>query len=70
MSSGLESVVRPFQLAERSVPFRSVTPGQKAIRPVLLQFGRAGGGKTMQGSYSYSASFYCDAHVVEKTTTG
>ena len=68
MTQPLESIVRPFQLPERADASRSIQPGQKSIQPIALQFGRSGGGKTMQGSYSYSASIYCDQHVVEKTT--
>lgn len=63
----IESIVRPFQLPNGTQAVRIEQPGQREVRRVLLQFGRAGSGKTLNGSLSQTTTYYCDKYVVEKT---
>lgn len=70
MSTEFESLVRPFQ-------DRSTTPAQTYFQPaqigvpnVKLNIGRNGSGKVMQGSYSYSATFYVTKYENEKIYIG
>lgn len=62
----IESIVRPFQTPDvaPSKPFYNAA--KAAPQTVRLQFGRGGGGKTFNGSFSYSASFYMTQYVNEK----
>lgn len=63
----IESIVRPFQTPDAS-PARPYYQGVKAAPPnVILQAGRRGGGRTLSGSVSTSASFYMTQYVNEKT---
>lgn len=62
----IESIVRPFQTPDAS-PARPFYPGVKAAPPnVILQAGRKGGGRTLNGSASSSASYYMTQYVNEK----
>lgn len=62
----IESIVRPFQTPDAS-PARPFYPGAKAAPPnVIVQAGRRGGGRTLSGSASSSASFYMTQYVNEK----
>lgn len=62
----IESIVRPFQTPDVSLS-RPIYPSVKAAPPnVILQAGRKGGGRTLNGSGSSSASFYMTQYVNEK----
>lgn len=63
----IESVVRPFQTPDNSPARPFFTAGKAAPQNVILQFGRAGGGKVLNGSSSYSASFYMTQYSNEKS---
>jgi len=65
----LEKVVRPYQLRQNSPPIRLEVASAVDPQPVILRIGRSGGGgsgKILNGSYSYSASFYLQKTAVEK----
>ncbi|MBR0687355.1 hypothetical protein JQ594_15595 [Bradyrhizobium manausense] len=63
----IEAIVRPFQ-TPNSAPARPyLTAGKAAPQNVILQFGRGGGGKVLNGSTSYSASFYMTQYTNEKS---
>jgi hypothetical protein len=68
MSQDLESIVRPFQTKEVTPAQTYYAPGQAGVPNVILRIGRGGSGKVLTGSYSYSASFYCDGSETEKAT--
>ncbi|WP_375782919.1 hypothetical protein ACE10Z_23685 [Bradyrhizobium sp. Pha-3] len=62
----IESIVRPFQTPGVALG-RPFYPAGKAGAPnVILQFGRGGGGKVLNGNATYSASFYMTQYVNEK----
>lgn len=62
----IESIVRPFQTPDVS-PARPFQTGVKAAPPnVILQAGRRGGGRVLNGSASASASYYSTQYVNEK----
>lgn len=62
----IENIVRPFQTPD-SAPSRPFFPGAKAAPPnVIIQAGRKGGGRVLNGSASASASFYMTQYVNEK----
>lgn len=62
----IESIVRPFQTPDAS-PARPFQTGVKAAPPlVILQAGRRGGGRVLNGSSSVSASYYMTQYVNEK----
>jgi hypothetical protein len=63
----LESIVRPFETPDYSQAKPFFTAGKAAPPNVILQFGRGGGGKVLNGSYSYSASFYMTQYTNEKS---
>lgn len=63
--SSFENIVRPFQLPDNAPPKQYVTAKQQAVPPVILYFGRSGGGKTMSGSFSTSVQYYLGAYTVE-----
>jgi hypothetical protein len=62
----LESIVRPFQTPDNSPNKPFFTAGKAAPQNIILQFGRAGGGRVLNGSSSYTASFYMTVYVNEK----
>lgn len=62
----LESIVRPFQTPDIAPARPFFIAGRGAPPNVILQFGRGGGGKVFNGSFSYSASFYMTQYVNEK----
>lgn len=66
--SNLENIVRPFQDGRVSIPKQYFQRGQVGVPPVILRFGRGGGGKTLNGSISFSQSNYCTAYINEKST--
>jgi hypothetical protein len=63
----LESIVRPFQTPDNAPARPFFTAGKAAPQNVILQFGRAGGGRVLNGSSSYSASFYMTQYTNEKS---
>lgn len=62
----LESIVRPFQTGEVTPAQTYYLPGQIGLPNVVLRLGRGGSGKVLTGSYSYTQTFYCVKHEVEK----
>lgn len=62
----IESIVRPFQTPQSAPAKPYQTAGRAAPQNVILQFGRTGGGKVLNGSTSYSATFYVKQYVNEK----
>lgn len=64
----LETIVRPFQTPDFAPARPYFRPGKTGAPNVVLQFGRNGGGKTLNGSLSYSASFYMTQYVNEKSS--
>ncbi len=66
----IESIVRPFQTPDPTPAKPFFTAGRGAPPNVILQFGRGGGGKVLNGSSSYSATFYVKQYVNEKRTSG
>ncbi len=63
----LESIVRPFQTPESAPARPYYQAGKAAPANVILQFGRGGGGKTFNGSFSWNASYYMTQYVNEKS---
>jgi len=63
----LENIVRPFQTPDVAPAKPFFTPGKTGAANVILQCGRGGGGKTLNGSTSYSASFYMTQYINEKS---
>ena len=60
MSTELESIVRPFQTGNITPAQTYYKPGQIGVPNVILRIGRGGGGgKTLSGSASANASYYC-----------
>lgn len=70
MSNDLESIVRPSQTLDYAPAKVYYTPGQVGVPNTRLQFGRNGSGKTFNGSYSYSASFYMTKYASERPNFG
>jgi hypothetical protein len=67
MSTELESIVRPFQSGDVTPSQTYYEPGQIGVPNVILRIGRnGGGGKTLTGSESASASYYCKKYEVER----
>lgn len=62
----IESIVRPFQTPDAAPARPYLTAGRGAPPNVILQFGRGGGGKVLNGSSNYSASFYVTQYVNEQ----
>ncbi|UWU73040.1 hypothetical protein N2603_23335 [Bradyrhizobium huanghuaihaiense] len=63
----LESIVRPFQTPDNAPAKPFFTAGRAAPQNIILQFGRGGGGKVLNGSSSYTATFYMMQYVNEKS---
>jgi hypothetical protein len=63
----LESIVRPFQTPDSSPARPFFVAGKAGVPNVIMQFGRGGGGRVLNGSLSYSASFYMTQYVNEKS---
>lgn len=64
----LEQVIRPFQDGRVSPPQQYFQQGQVGVPPVILRFGRGGSGKLLNGSISFTQTFYVTAYVNEKST--
>lgn len=64
--SNLEQIIRPFQDGRVSPPQQYFQAGQVGVPPVVLRFGRGGGGKTLNGSISYSQTYYMTQYTNEK----
>jgi hypothetical protein len=62
----IESIVRPFQTPDFAPARPFFSASKAAPQNVILQFGRGGGGRSFNGSESYSASFYMTQYVNEK----
>lgn len=63
----IEAIVRPFQTPDTAPARPYFTAGKAAPQNVIMQFGRGGGGKILNGSASSSASFYCTQYTNEKS---
>jgi hypothetical protein len=70
MSQEFETLVRPFQTNDVTPAQTYYVPGQIGVPNVILRLGRGGSGKVLTGNYSYSATFYCVKHEVEKNYQG
>ncbi len=66
--SSIESIVRPFQTPDSAPPRPFFIAGKAGAPNVILQFGRGGGGKVLNGSASSSASFYMTQYNNEKSS--
>lgn len=62
----LEDVIRPFQDGSASVPKQYFEQGQVGVPPLILRFGRGGGGKVLNGSVNINVTSYCTAYTNEK----
>ncbi len=66
MSTILERVVRPFQTNVISPPQRVLTDYQAEPEPeIMVEYGRGGSGKILQGSYSQTTTLYMDTKLKE-----
>ena len=70
MSTEFESLIRPFQNNSTTPSQTYYLSGQIGVLPIKLLIGRGGSGKIMQGSNSYSATFYVSKHENEKIYIG
>jgi len=70
MSTEFESLVRPFQNNSVTPAQTYYTPAQIGVLPLVLNIGRGASGKVMNGSYSYSATFYVHKYENEKIYIG
>ncbi len=68
MSNNLEDIIRPFTNGQVSPAQQYFQAGQVGVPPVILRFGRTASGKTLNGSFTYNATFYCTQYVNEKAT--
>jgi hypothetical protein len=66
MTDTIEAIVRPFQTPDVSPSTAYFTPGKAGPVPVLLQFGRGGGGKILNGSFTFDESYYMTQYNNEK----
>jgi hypothetical protein len=66
--SELEQIIRPFQDGRVATPQQYFQQGQVGVPPVVLRFGRSGQGRVLNGSISYSQTFYMTQYVNEKKT--
>lgn len=64
----IEAIVRPFRRPDSAPARPYFIAGKAGVPPVYLQFGRGGGGKVFNGSFSSSGSFYMTQYVNEKAT--
>jgi hypothetical protein len=65
----LEKVVRPAQTGEVTPPRRVVNASEGPTEQAGFKAGRGGSGKSMNGSYSFQQTFYCEQHVNEFRST-
>jgi hypothetical protein len=69
VSTELESIIRPFQSGNVTPAQTYYLPGQIGVPNVILRIGRGGGGgKTLSGSFSQTATFYCVKYENESDT--
>ena len=68
--SDLEQIIRPFQDGRVSVPKQYFQAGQVGVPPVVLRYGRGGSGKVLNGSISFSQTYYMTQYVNEKRQAG
>lgn len=67
MSNDLEVIVRPSQSLDYSPARAYYTPGQVGVPNTVLRMGRRGGSiKSLNGSLSASATYYCSNYASEK----
>lgn len=64
----LETIVRPFQLPSYAKNVRVEQTGQREVRRVVLEIGKGGSPKVMNGSESQTVTYYCDRYLVEKSS--
>ena len=65
MTRRFENIVRPFETPRIGPPQRIFSPYQEASETTLLQLGRGGSGKVMNGSYSFTQTHYMDTRLKE-----
>lgn len=66
MSNDLETIVRPSETLDYAPARVYYSPGQVGVPNKILQIGRGGGGKVLNGSYSANQTFYMKQYVNEK----
>jgi hypothetical protein len=71
MSNELESIIRPFQSNDITPPQTYFMPGEIGVPNIVLRIGRGGGGggKTLQGSYQQTATFYMTKYETERVAS-
>jgi hypothetical protein len=66
MSTGFESLIRPFQNNDVTPAQTYYNYGQIGVPNIILRFGRGGGGgKTINTSLSLTVTYYCKAYEIE-----
>ena len=65
MSNPVEDIVRPFQVSDKSPPRQYFASGQVGVPPVIIRAGRAGQGRTFNGSFSSTLTNYMTNYVNE-----
>ncbi len=70
MSNDLEVIVSPSQALDYAPAKPYYNPGLIGIPNTILRIGRGGSGKILNGSYSYSATFYMKQYINEKKKAG
>ncbi len=68
MSNAFEDVVRPFTSRDVAPPRQYYDQNQPSVPPVIVRAGRAGQGKTFNGSFSVHISSYMTKYVNEQKT--
>lgn len=61
-----EALSRIFQTPDNAPAKPFFTAGKAAPPNVILQFGRGGGGKVLNGSFTSSSTYYMTQYVNEK----
>ena len=70
MSNEFESLVRPFQSNDVTPAQVYYQPGEIGVPNVVLRLGHGGGsGKTLQGSYQQTATFYVVKYETERVAS-
>jgi hypothetical protein len=64
----LETIIRPFQTNDVAPPKPYFNVGQIGVPNVKLAIGRSGVGKTLNGHFSLTQTFYCTKYVNEAKT--
>ncbi len=64
--SEFDGIIRPFVGDSVSPPQQYFQQGQVGVPPVILRFGRGGGGKIINGSINSTETFYMTQYYAEK----